>query len=229
MGKTALALQMAKAMAEESPIVFFSLEMSRKMLLLRLICGEAKVNTEKVRRGTMTADERERVNHATSRITDLPLIIFDDQKGKPTIPQMGAFLVKVEREYGKPKAFFLDHIGELVGGSEDDTANTSKAARALRAMRNKHDVTPIILSQLNRSCEARNNKRPTMSDLKNSGTLEEVGDMIFFLYRDEYYNPGGESAGQAELILAKYRDGETGTVILGFSEGVFHDRQTSNW
>jgi len=177
----------------------------------------------------MTADERERMNHAAARIKDLPLIIYDDQKAKPTIPQMGAFLVKVEREYGKPKAFFLDHIGELAAGGENDTSSTSKAARDIRAMRNKYDVTPIILSQLNRDCDARNNKRPTMSDLKNSGTLEEVGDMIFFLYRDEYYNPGGESAGQAELILAKYRDGETGTVILGFSEGVFHDRQTSNW
>lgn len=227
LGKSSLALQIARNVAETVPVVFFSLEMSKEQLALKLLCSEAGVNSEKVRVGTTTPEENDRLDYAAKVINDLPLIIYDDPEKKPTPSQMGAFMKKTAKVYGEIGLFLIDHLHEMHGTGAEKNASTdlSRIMGDIRSVGKYHGIPPIILSQLSRACEARQNKRPMLSDLRESGAIEQKADVVWMLYRDEYYNPGSEFAGLAELICTKRRNGPVGTATLEFEKGVFYSRR----
>ena len=231
LGKSTLALQIARNVAEITPVVFFSLEMSKEQLALKLLCFEAGVDSEKVRVGTTSPEENDRLDRAAKLIEELPLIIYDNPESKPTPSQMGSFLKKTAKVHGEIGLFIVDHLHEMHGGGTEKNANADlgRIMGDIRSVSRCHGIPPIVLSQLSRACEARQNKRPMLSDLRESGAIEQIADVVWMLYRDEYYNPGSEFAGLAEVIGTKRRNGPLGTATLEFSKGVFRNRGNRQW
>ena len=225
MGKSSMSLQIARNVAEIKPVVFFSIEMSRKQLMVRLLCMEAGVNSEKVRKGITTSDEKARLEHARSFFRELPLIIYDNPEAPPTPSQMSSFLSKVRKQYGEPGLFIVDHLGEMQCETGNKMLDTERNIIGIRSVGRYQGIPPMVLSQLSRGCESRNNKRPMMSDIRESGAIEQTADVVWGLYRDEYYNPGSEFTGLAEAIGLKRRNGPIGTATLEFSLGVFRTRR----
>ncbi len=219
MGKTALALNIAQHVAAKvkRTVAVFSLEMSQESLLTRMLCATARVDSQKFRAGYLSADERRRLQAAASSIVEAPLFI-DDTAGIHLM-DIHAKLRRVKAEHGLGLVI-VDYLQLMSGRGRFENRNQeiSTISRGMKLLAKDLNVPVIVLSQLNRAPEARQgDHRPMLSDLRESGSIEQDADLVAFVFREEYYKPQDESVrGKAELILAKQRNGPTGTVELVF-------------
>jgi len=218
MGKTALALNLARNVAMQGRGVgVFSLEMSKGQLATRMLTSAARVDAGKVRTGDLSRDEDwPRLQAAAEELYHLPLHI-DDTPGL-TITQIRSKCRRLKSQHPELGLVVVDYIGLMQGDPRvSRQEQVSASSRGLKAIAKELDVCVLALSQLNRGVESRPNKRPVMSDLRESGAIEQDADVIMFIYRDEYYNPETTTEpGVAEVIVAKQRNGATGTVKLSF-------------
>jgi replicative DNA helicase len=220
MGKTSMALTMAAAAAkeEQKPIAIFSLEMTNEELVTRLLCGEARINSLNLRRGNIKDSEWEKISSGMSALSEMPIYI--DDSGTVSVSEIRSRCRRLQSGDGLA-AVFIDYL-QLVRPSsnarpQNRNDELSEICRTLKATAKDLQIPIIALAQLNRGVESRNDKRPMLSDLRDSGAIEQEADMVTFLYRDAYYNP--ESAPEPDLtefIIAKSRNGPTGTVKLRF-------------
>ena len=221
MGKTALALNIAQNASRAGHAVgVYSLEMSRGQLATRLLCAEARVSMSKVRTGMLSReDDWPRLRDAHAALSEMP--IFIDDTPALTATQVRSKARRLKAEHPNLAVLIVDYIG-LMGGDPKISREqqVSASSRGLKALAKELDVTVIGLSQLNRGVEQRPDKRPLLSDLRDSGAIEQDADIIMFIYRDEYYNKESMDKNIAEVIIAKQRNGPTGTVRL-FFEGEF--------
>ena len=220
MGKTSFALNMAVAAAERNePIAFFSLEMSNNELVQRLICAEARLSMHDMRRGNIKAHQWEDIARAMGRLNELP--IYLDDTGALSVTEVRSRCRRLKSTNGLG-AVFLDYLQLLRPGVLSKNANRneelSEICRTLKVTAKDLGVPIIALAQLNRGVESRNDKRPMLSDLRDSGSLEQEADMVSFLFREGYYNKEAPEADVTEFIIAKHRNGPTGTVRLRFQE-----------
>ncbi|HTH38093.1 MAG TPA: replicative DNA helicase [Pyrinomonadaceae bacterium] len=217
MGKTALCLTIAQnaAIDEKAVVGFFSLEMSKEQLVMRMMASEAKVDASRFRRGILSRDEWERLARAIGTLADAKLFI-DDTPGISVL-EMRAKARRLAAEQKRLDLIVVDYLQLMSGGrSESRQQEVSQISRELKGLAKEMNVPVIALSQLSRAPEARNPPKPMMSDLRESGSIEQDADVVAFIYREDYYKPSDENAGMAELILSKQRNGPTGTVKLAF-------------
>ena len=222
MGKTALALCMAEhvALAEEKPVAIFSLEMSGEELTQRMLCSVAMVDASRMRSGRLSADDWPRVSQAADRLSKAPIFI-DDSEGM-TVTEMRTKARRLKARSGDLGLIVVDYIQLMEGApnlrrrDENRVQELSAISRGLKMMARDLEVPIIVVSQLNRSPDARNDKRPMLSDLRESGAIEQDADMVLLIYRDDYYEPDSESKGIAEVNVAKHRNGPTDRVKLAF-------------
>ena len=216
MGKTALAVQFGFKIAKKGlPVAIFSLEMSKGQLVQRLLAGEAKIESTRLRAGNIQQEEWEPLTEAISKLAELP--IFIDDSSNPTVSEIKKKAQKLQAENdGKLGLILIDYLQLMDGGSDNRVQELSRITRGLKGMAKDLNVPVVVLSQLSRSVEQRTNKRPMLSDLRESGSIEQDADLVMMIYRDDYYNPNTSDGGIAEIILAKHRNGPTGTVKLLF-------------
>jgi replicative DNA helicase len=219
MGKTSLAMNMVQyaALVNKVPTAVFSLEMSAEQLALRMLCSVGKIDSQKIRTGRLSDHDWPKLTRATGMLTDAPIHI-DDTAGL-TVLEMRAKARRLKSEHDLGLVV-VDYLQLMQGHSRNENRNQeiSDISRSLKAMAKELDVPVVALSQLNRSLESRPDKRPMMSDLRESGAIEQDADVIMFIYRDEVYNksPENPNRGIAEVIIGKQRNGPTGTVKLTF-------------
>lgn len=217
MGKTSFSLNIAANIAKESkmPVAVFSLEMSREQLAQRLLASEAKIASNRLRSGRITQQDIEALVNAVGHLSELPIYI--DDTANLSVLQMRS---QVRRLQGQLKQdlglVLLDYLQLMEGGSDNRVQELSKITRSLKGLAREINVPVIALSQLSRGVEQRTNKRPMLSDLRESGSIEQDADLVIMLYRDEYYNPDTPEQGIAEAIITKHRNGPVGTVKLLF-------------
>jgi replicative DNA helicase len=215
-GKTALMLQIAKNMSAESDgeVVVFSLEMATLPLASRMLSSEANIDANKLRTGLIEIEEWERYTMGISSFSEKKLMI-DEQSGL-TVTEMKAKCRKIQRENGI-SAIFVDYLGLIKGDKSLSRYDlVSENTRELKNMAKEFNVPVICLCQLSRSVEQRQDKRPGLSDLRESGEIEQTADVVALLYRDDYYDKESEKKNIIEVIIAKQRNGATGTVELAF-------------
>jgi replicative DNA helicase len=218
MGKTAFSLNIAEHVALESglPVAVFSMEMAGTQLVMRLMGSVGKLDQHKVRTGRLQDDDWQRLTYAVGKLNDAPLYI--DESAALTALELRARARRLHRQCGKLGLIVIDYI-QLMSATrqgENRATEISEISRSLKALAKELDVPVIALSQLNRSLEQRPNKRPVMSDLRESGAIEQDADLILFIYRDEVYNPETPEKGISEIIIGKQRNGPIGTVRLAF-------------
>lgn len=219
MGKTALALSIVQhvGIEKKGAVALFSLEMSKEQLVLRMLCSEARVSNSKVRTGHLGERDFPRLVDAASRIAEAPIFI-DDTPALP-ISELRAKCRRLHRD--TPLSLVAVDYLQLMRSPAYSNSREQEIAdisRSLKALAKELHVPVIALSQLNRSLEQRNDKRPMMSDLRESGAIEQDADIIMFIYRDEVYNPENTAdKGVAEVIIGKQRSGPTGIIRLAFS------------
>jgi replicative DNA helicase len=218
MGKTALAINIAQnvALLERKTVGIFSLEMSRGQLVTRMLCCQARVESEKVRRGRLDSDDWERFLEATEEIRSAPVHI-DDTPGL-SISGVKSRAKRLKAEHGDLALLVIDYL-QLMRGDDARAPREqqiSAISRGLKGLAKDLQVPIIALSQLNRGVESRQDKRPMVSDLRESGAIEQDADVIMFIYRDDYYDEESEHQGLAEVIIAKQRNGPTGKATLVF-------------
>jgi replicative DNA helicase len=214
MGKTAFALNIARNSAVESrvPVGVFSLEMSKEQLAMRLLCAEARVNSQKIRSGFLSQDDCAKLITAAGHFSDVPILI-DDTPAMTTLElRAKARRMKAEMDVGM---IVVDYLQLMRGRSGIDhrEQEISDISRSLKALAKELNIPVVALSQLNRKVEERSNKRPILSDLRESGAIEQDADVILFIYRDEAYNPHSADAGIAEISIGKQRNGPSGIDI----------------
>ena len=217
MGKTAFCLNIAQnaAIRKKLPIAIFSLEMSREQLVTRILCGEAMVDQQKVRTGQLEDEDWQKLSHAAAPLAQAPLFI-DDSAGISVV-EMRAKCRRLKTEHGL-SMIVIDYLQLMQGGrkTENRQQEISEISRSLKSLARELQVPVIALSQLSRAVESRQDKKPMMSDLRESGSLEQDADLVMFIYRDEYYNPDTDRRSRADIIIAKQRNGPVGSVELGF-------------
>ncbi|MCM1983726.1 replicative DNA helicase [Lyngbya confervoides] len=218
MGKTALSVQIARNIAEihSLGVAIFSLEMSKEQLVQRLLASESGIDSNYLRAGRINQNQWEPLSRAIGTLSQLSIYI--DDTPNPTITDLRSSARRLQSELpGGLGMILLDYL-QLMGGSDNDgrVQELAKITRALKGLARELNVPVVALSQLSRSVESRQVKRPMMSDLRESGAIEQDADLIVLLYRDEYYNPDSPDRGVCELILAKHRNGPVGTVKLLF-------------
>ena len=217
MGKTAMVLNMAQnaAVRAKVPVAIFSLEMSKEQLVQRMLCGEAMVDQQRVRTGELLDADWPKLTRAVGPLSDAPIFIDDTVGISLAELRSKARRLKMEHNLGM---IIIDYLQLLSVGKKTESRQQEVAqiSRTLKGLARELKVPVIALSQLNRGVEQRQDKRPIMSDLLESGAIEADADVISFIYRDEYYNHDSEKKGIAELIIAKHRNGPVGTVELGF-------------
>jgi len=216
MGKTALALNIAQHVSVDNhePVAVFSLEMSTSQLVMRLLCAEAKVDSARVRKGFVEKHEWHKLTNAAGRLFEAPIYI--DDSASIGVLEMRAKARRLKMEHGL-SLVVVDYIQLMRGRAnmERREQEISDITRSLKALAKELDVPVIGLSQLNRGVEMRQDKRPTLADLRESGAIEQDADVIIFLYRDSVYSKNREDR-SAELIVAKQRNGPTGVVKVTF-------------
>jgi replicative DNA helicase len=214
---TAISLNIAYNMARihKLPVLVFSLEMSKDQLVQRLIASEAGVDSNRLRAGRISQNEWPSVYAAIDRISALPIYI--DDNASMMLMEMRSQARKLQAEHGGTLGLIMiDYLQLMEGSSDNRVQEISKITRGLKGLARELQVPLIALSQLSRGVEARNNKRPMMSDLRESGSIEQDADLIMMLYRDAYYNPDTPDRDITELIITKHRNGPTGVVKLVF-------------
>ncbi|MEQ1880850.1 MAG: replicative DNA helicase [Burkholderiales bacterium] len=218
MGKTSLALNMAEHVALDSklPVGIFSMEMSGSQLVMRMLGSVGKLDQHKLRTGRLADEDWRRLTDAVGRLNDAPIHI--DETAALNALELRARARRLHRQYGKLGLIVIDYIQLMSASSQGENRATeiSEISRSLKALAKELSVPVIALSQLNRSLEQRPSKRPVMSDLRESGAIEQDADVILFIYRDEVYNPDSPDKGKAEVIIGKQRNGPIGTVTLVF-------------
>jgi replicative DNA helicase len=218
MGKSALGLSIAAnvAVREQAPCAFFSLEMSRQEIAQRLMCMEAKVDSHKIRTGKLSADDWPRLAKACSTLEGIPLYI--DDTPALSLLELRSRAQTVKRREPHLAMIVVDYLQLMtVGGSvESRLQEVSTISRGLKEIARDLAVPVLALSQLSRAVEQRTDKRPMLSDLRESGGIEQDADVVMFIYRDDYYNKDSDQEGLAEVHVAKHRNGPTDTVKLAF-------------
>ncbi len=216
MGKTALALNIALHAAREGCSVgFFSLEMSAEQLTLRLLSSESGIANHNIRNATISSDEWLRMTEAAARLGQLK--VFIDDSAMLSIMDVRTKARKLKAE-GKLQFLIIDYLQLLYGSRryEQRHQEVSEISRSLKALAKELNIPVLALSQLSRAVDSRTDKRPMLSDLRESGAIEQDADLIMFLYRESVYNVDTEHLGLTELIVGKQRNGPTGTVFLNF-------------
>jgi replicative DNA helicase len=218
MGKSAFALGMAShaALDQRRPVLFFSLEMSHMELTQRLLCAEAKVDSLRMRNGKLHADDWPKINNAVGRLAEAKFYIDDNPN--LTIMEIRGKARRLKAKEGDLGLIVIDYLQLMTGRSsaENRQVEVAEISRGLKILARELEVPVVALSQLSRSLEQRNDKRPMLSDLRESGSLEQDADVVMFLYRDEVYNQESPDRGTAEVIVAKHRSGPVGTSRLAF-------------
>lgn len=218
MGKTAFAMNLCENVALKSnlPVLVFSMEMPGDSLVMRMLSSLGRINQQSIRTGRLDAEDWPRISSAVSMLSEQYFYIDDTPALSPL--EMRARARRVARECGgELGCIMVDYLQLMqMAGSENRVGEISEISRSLKALAKELNVPVVALSQLNRSLEQRPNKRPVMSDLRESGAIEQDADLIIFLYRDEVYNPETQEAGIAEVIIGKQRNGPIGTLRLAF-------------
>ena len=217
MGKSALVSCIAEhaGIIEKTPLAFFSLEMSKEQLVQRMLCSHARVDSHKVRTGFLSQSDWPRLVNAAGKLSEAPVYI-DDTPGISVLElRAKARRLKSQFDVG---LIVLDYLQLMQGpsGSENRQQEISEISRALKALARELSVPIIAVSQLSRAVEQRADHRPLLSDLRESGAIEQDADLVVLLLREEYYNPTDENKGIAEIIIAKQRNGPVGSLRLAF-------------
>ena len=219
MGKTALALNIGQKMAEnyEEHVVIFSLEMLHGELTQRLISMESLVNSQKFKSREFNAEDLKKIATASEKLSKLPIII--DDYSSTSLARIRTQCLRYKAKHGKLRAIIVDYLQLM---TMEETKKGNKAddigviTRGLKLLAKELECPIILLSQLNRGVEGRDNKRPMLQDLRSSGDIEQDADMVWFIYRDEVYNADTPQKAEAEIIIAKNRGGEIGTARLAW-------------
>ncbi len=216
MGKTAFVLNIAAhaCFRKKIPVIIFSLEMGREQLVTRMMAMEAMVDAQKIRTGGLSTSELEQVMEASNIIASSPLII--DETAGITVSDIRSKCQKAMKQQGGLGLIIIDYLQLMSGGrhTESRQQEVAEISRSLKGLAKDLDVPVIALSQLSRAVEARDDHRPRMSDLRESGSIEQDADVVLFIYRDDYYNEETTKPGVAEIIIGKQRSGATGTIEL---------------
>lgn len=227
MGKTALALNIAKNVAQgEEGVLVCSMEMSDLELADRMIAIAGHVDLQAVLHGDMSGENGERIMAGISKLHQLPLVI--DEQGGMTLFDVATKARATKRKHGLG-LLVIDYLQLMTGEGENRTQEIGSLTRGLKALAKELGVPIILLSQLSRKVEERTDKRPLMSDLRESGDIEQDADIIIFCYRDEYYRPDSPDKGIAEIIVGKNRQGETGRVGMTFIGSQTRFESCSGW
>ncbi len=219
MGKTAFALNIAEhvAVQEGLPVLVFSMEMGASQLALRLVGSLGRIDQQRLRTGKLDSGEWERLTDAVERLGQVQLYI--DETAALTNAELRARARRMARQFGTLGLIVIDYLQLMSGSSGSDenrATELGEISRGLKALAKELQCPVIALSQLNRSVESRNDKRPMMSDLRESGAIEQDADIIMFIYRDDYYNKDSKEPGVSEIVIGKQRNGPVGTVKLTF-------------
>lgn len=223
MGKTAFCLNIAQEVGirRKKPVSIFSLEMSKEQLVQRMLCSEAEIDSNRLRTGHMHAEDWSKLAKAMSEMGDCPIFI-DDTPGA-TVTDIRAKCRRLCMEQKELGLVIIDYLQLMEGGSKklDRVQEISQISRGLKNLARELKTPIIALSQLSRAVESRQNKKPMLSDLRESGSIEQDADIVMFIYRDEYYNPENlDNKGKAEILVAKQRNGPVGNVDLLFHGSV---------
>jgi replicative DNA helicase len=218
MGKTAFALNIAEYVGVEQrlPVAIFSLEMSGPQLATRFLSSVGRIDQSKLRTGRLTDDEWDRMTVALGKLHEAPIHI--DETGAINSTDLRARARRLHRQFGKLGLIVIDYLQLMSSNRDGENRATeiSEISRSIKALAKELQVPIIALSQLSRKVEERNDKRPLMSDLRESGAIEQDADIILMMYREEYYKPDTQDKGTAEAIIGKHRNGPVGTVRLTF-------------
>lgn len=221
MGKTAFALNIVENAAIDAGVLcaVFSLEMSKQQLVQRMLCARAGVDASKLRGGFLAEGDWPKLTRAAGLLSEAP--IFIDDSPAMNVLEIRAKARRLQREHGLGLVV-VDYLQLMrsVGRVESREREISEISRSLKALAKELNIPIVALSQLNRGVEARQDKRPQLSDLRESGAIEQDADVIAFIYRDEMYNPNSPDVGKAEIIVGKQRNGPTGKVVLGFQKNL---------
>ncbi len=219
MGKTALAVNIAEAavLRGKKTVGIFSMEMSSSQLMFRLVSSLGRINQQALRSGDLAEEDWPRVTSAITMLSESKLYIDDTPALSPVELRSRARRLHRDSDDGLG-LIVIDYLQlmQVPGSKENRATEISEISRSLKALAKELDVPVICLSQLNRALEQRNDKRPMMSDLRESGAIEQDADLIMFIYRDEYYHEDSADKGLAEVIIGKQRNGPTGTIKLAF-------------
>ena len=212
MGKTAMMLEIAENVAKQKKsVLVFSLEMMKEKLMNRLFANLTKIPLERIKTGELTSPEWSKLAETANFISTQKL--FFDDKGGQTVNELRSKARKIKIQYGLD-LIVIDYIGKIQGKGENRNQELSKISNSLKDLAKELEVPVIVLCQLSRACEGRTDHRPMLSDLRESGSIEQDADIVMMLYRDEYYNAETEEKNILENIITKNRDGKTGTVKL---------------
>ena len=218
MGKSALGLCMAANLAvrHERPVALFTLEMSKAEVTQRLMCSEAKVESQRLRTGKLAAEDWPRLTAACDRLAKAP--VYVDDTGSITMMEIRSKARRLKSNEPNLGLIIVDYLQLMTSGGsfENRVQEVSQISRSLKVLARDLEVPILAMSQLSRAVEQRHDKRPILSDLRESGSIEQDADLVMFIYRDEYYNDESDQQGLAEVILAKNRNGPTGTEKLSF-------------
>ena len=218
MGKTALAINMALYASGHAqiPVLFFSLEMPKEHIAMRLICSESKVNNRKLMVGNLEQDDWDKLMEGTTHMMEAPLLIDDRSAISPNY--IRKVIRQAKKEFPALGLVVVDYVQLMQSNLRNPSREQeiSEISRSLKAIAKEFSLPVVVISQLNRGLERRTEKRPMMSDLRESGALEQDADVIFFIYRDEVYNEDTDDKGIAEISIAKHRNGEIGIRRLAF-------------
>jgi replicative DNA helicase len=219
MGKSALGLCMAANLAVryDTPTALFTLEMSKQEVTQRLMCSEAKVDSQRLRTGKLAPEDWSRLTAACDKLSKAP--IYVDDTGSISMMEIRSKARRLKTKEPKLGLIIVDYLQLMTSGSsaENRVQEVSQISRSLKVLARDLDVPILAMSQLSRAVEQRHDKRPILSDLRESGSIEQDADVVMFVYRDEYYNPEEtDQQGLAEIIVAKHRNGPTGAEKLSF-------------
>ena len=218
MGKTSLALNIAEyvAITERLPVAIFSMEMGAEQLAMRVLCSVGRLDAQRVRTGRLNEDDWGRLTQAMALTKEAQIHIDETPALNPL--ELRSRARRLSRQYGKLGLIVVDYLQLMSASStgENRTTEISEITRSLKGLAKELGCPVLALSQLNRTVEQRTDKRPVMSDLRESGAIEQDADLILFIYRDEVYRPDTPDKGVAEIIIAKQRNGPIGTVRLTF-------------
>jgi len=217
MGKSALALGIAEyvGVVEKIPLAIFSLEMSKEQLVQRMLCSHARVDAHKVRTGYLSTSDWPRLTAAAGKLSDAP--IFIDDTAAISVMELRAKARRLKAHHDI-KLLIVDYLQLMrgLGQVESRQQEISDISRSLKALARELNIPVIAISQLSRAVESRNDHRPQLSDLRESGAIEQDADVVALILREEYYRPTPENQGIAEVIIAKQRNGPVGTIKLAF-------------
>ena len=218
MGKTTLVMNIAEnaAISAKKPVVVFSLEMSSESLVMRMLSSLGRINQNKIRTGKLSDDDWPRLTSAVSMLSDAPIYIDETPALSPA--EMRSKIRRIIKKEGEIGLIVVDYLQlmQVPTIKDNRTLEISEISRSLKMIAKEAKAPVIAGSQLNRGLEQRQDKRPIMSDLRESGAIEQDADLIGFIYRDEVYNPDTEEKGVAEIIIGKQRNGEIGKIRLTF-------------